>query len=162
MKLMFLRHGIAEDEGPDGSDFSRRLTDEGKREIEREAESMARIGLKPGIILTSPLARAVQTAEIVAKALGMTDRLREEPRLAGFSLEHLRTIATAHSDRRSIMLVGHEPSFSTVVGQLIGGANVRMKKGALAVVEAEAITMGGGVLQVLAPPSVLTRGSDPE
>lgn len=162
MKLIFLRHGIAEDRAPDGTDFSRRLTDKGEEEMRREADALARIGLKPGIILTSPLVRAAQTAEIVAHALGMADRVREEPRLAGFSLEHLRTVVTAHSDRRSLMLVGHEPSFSTVVGQLIGGANVRMKKGGLAIVEADAITIGSGTLLALVPPAMLLRGSESE
>jgi phosphohistidine phosphatase len=160
MKLMFLRHGIAEDRSADGSDHSRRLTPEGKDLMRLEATGMVRAGIKPALILTSPLVRAVQTAEIVAEVLDMDDRLRQEARLGpGFTLEHLRTITVAHSDRRALMLVGHEPTLSVVVGQLIGGANVRMKKGSLAIVDVEEVEHGAGCLQALLPPSALAAAS---
>lgn len=156
MKIMMLRHGIAEDVSPDGSDAKRCLTAEGVAEMRREAQGMRNLGLKPGVILTSPLVRAVQTAEIVAEALGMPEALRQEIRLGpGFSLQHLRTLFIAHGDHRAIMLVGHEPGMSVVTGQLIGGGAVRMKKGALAIISADEIEEGAGCLQALLPPSAL-------
>lgn len=156
MKILLLRHGIAEDIAPDGTDFGRRLTAEGVAAMRREAKGMLKLGLRPGVILTSPLVRAVETAAIVAEALGIPDRVREEVRLGpGFCLAHLRTLALAHIEQKAIMLVGHEPAMSTLVGQLIGGANVRMKKGGLAIISADEIGEGMGCLQALLPPAAL-------
>jgi phosphohistidine phosphatase len=163
MRLLFLRHGIAEDVSPDGTDYSRRLTAEGIESMQTEAAGMARLNLKVELILASPLVRAAQTADIVALALGLRSRLREEMRLGlGFSLHHLKTIVGAYSDTRTLMLVGHEPGMSTVVGQLIGGADVEMKKGSLAIVDALEAEAGAGCLVMLAPPALLRRaGGDP-
>ncbi|MBM3493121.1 MAG: phosphohistidine phosphatase SixA [Armatimonadetes bacterium] len=159
MKLLFLRHGIAEDRSRDGSDQSRRLTPEGVEVMRREAVAIARLDLRIGLILSSPLVRAYETADIVATALGMSDRLREEARLGlGFGLHHLRTIMGANTGQRSLMLVGHEPGMSVVVGQMIGGGEVEMKKGSLAIVEADHVEVGSGRLRMLVPASVLALG----
>src|SRR2546422_9320334 len=77
MELYFLRHGKAVEPGSSGGggdDFSRPLTERGIDEMEAEAQAFELLGLKPDVILTSPLLRAKQTAEIVAKRLGFKKR----------------------------------------------------------------------------------------
>src|SRR5207244_10803564 len=70
MMLYVLRHGVAEEVGPEGTDGSRRLTPGGRRELRAAAAGMRAFGLTFDAILTSPLARAAETAAIVAEAQG--------------------------------------------------------------------------------------------
>jgi phosphohistidine phosphatase len=108
------------------------LSDAGAVAMAHEAWVLARLGLKPDLILTSPLERATQTAGIVASGLGLEDRLRTERSLGpGFGMKKLRRLLLEHSRAESIMLVGHEPELSTVVRKLTGG-HVVLGKGGLA------------------------------
>jgi phosphohistidine phosphatase len=158
LRLYFLRHGLADRSAySGGDDHERPLTGEGKQRMRREAEFMARLGVAPDLILTSPLVRARQTAEIVAARLGLTDRLRQEKRLGlDFDTERLAAIlASLEGDHREIMLVGHEPSFSEVVGEITGGSLVVCKKGGLARVDLAAGQKPLGQLVWLLPPKAL-------
>src|SRR5512142_866603 len=100
MKLYFLRHGPAGDRTTwKGDDAKRPLTADGKKQMLREAQHIAKLKLAPDLILTSPLMRATQTAEIVAKELGLEKILEREDRLGpDFDLNALREIVNAHSD----------------------------------------------------------------
>jgi phosphohistidine phosphatase len=153
-----LRHGIAVE--PDewkARDFDRPLTPEGRQRMEREAKAIADLTLGIDVIVTSPLVRARQTAEIVAEALGLRGALVEDERLGGgFGVELLAAIVASQNDSGALLLVGHEPSFSVTVGQLVGKAWVEIKKGALAGVELAGASATRGVLICLIPPKVLT------
>ena len=157
IELYFLRHGDAGSrETWKGSDAGRPLSEDGAARMEREAATLARLGPPLDVILTSPLVRARQTAEIVARRMGLTDLLREDERLApGFGLEDLETILLEQRDRRAILLVGHEPDFSTVISACIGGGAVECKKGGLARVDVKSPVPREGVLVWLLPPRVL-------
>jgi phosphohistidine phosphatase len=159
MELYFLRHGKAADVGEQGAcdDFSRALTDHGITEMEAEAKALDRLDVRPDLILTSPLVRAKQTAQIVAKRLGLKKDLVETDLLApGCDLKQLRKLLGAYDSYHKIMLVGHEPDFSSMVGELIGGGNIEMKKGGLATITIERpFRTGAGVLQWLVPPKIL-------
>jgi phosphohistidine phosphatase len=161
MELYFLRHGKAVDPGSIGAgdDFSRPLTGPGFDEMEAEAEAFERLKLKLDLILSSPLVRAKQTAEIVAKRLGLKKRLIvAEPLASGCDLERLRHLLAQHSGSERILLVGHEPDFSSMVGELIGGgaASVEIKKASLAALKTNrSVRPGSGTLRWLLPPRVL-------
>jgi phosphohistidine phosphatase len=153
MRLYFLRHGIAEERSPSGSDFDRRLTDEGIREMETVAQGLHKLGLRFDAILTSPLVRARQTAAIVARELNVEDVLREERGLAsGAGLGDLQDVLESQPSKAHVLLVGHEPDFSGFVSRLIGGGRVKMKKAGLACVETAAIEPGAGELRWLLNP----------
>ena len=158
MLLLLLRHGLAEDAGPATGyrDEPRALTPEGMARMRREARGMKALRLRPELILSSPLTRCLQTAEIVQEALG--GDLEDDPRLApGMSLEDL---ADAISDRGApgcVVACGHEPSLSRVACELIGGGAIELRKGGLAIVEAEAMRSRGARLKALYPPSSLRR-----
>jgi phosphohistidine phosphatase len=135
MRLYFLRHGLADWPAWDPArDHERPLTKDGLKKMKAEAKAIAALYLHPDAILSSPYTRAYQTADIVAKELGL--EVRVEPLLApGFDRERLAELVRARAKAQALLLIGHEPSFSTVITQLIGGGRVQMKKGALARVD---------------------------
>ena len=142
MILYFLRHGKAGDPRA-GNDDLRELTTNGVRALRAAAPVWRRLNLRPDVVLSSPLARALQTAELLCEALGGTpivdDRLRPGARWAGFA----RAMAE-HSDARRVMFVGHEPDLSGTIEELTGAASVRMRKGSLACVEFYGVPEPGG------------------
>lgn len=157
MNLFFLRHGIAYDrEEWSGDDFHRPLTDAGRDKMTHEAGTIASLDLKLDVIITSPLVRAFQTAEIVAKKLKLVNKLVKDDRLGTeFNFEKLGSILKEHRKADAIMLVGHDPSFSEIIGELIGGARVVCKKGGLAYIELPDNSSLKGELIWLLPPKVL-------
>jgi phosphohistidine phosphatase len=109
-------------------------------------------------IITSPLVRARQTAEIVADELKLRDKLRLDDRVGlGFSAARLAEILGDYPKAKTVMLVGHEPSMGLTVGELIGGGDVDFKKGALACVDVTGESPLAGRLLWLASPKLLTR-----
>jgi phosphohistidine phosphatase len=159
MKLYFLRHGMAV-ERPEwkGDDAERPLTEEGKERMARSAAVLARLDLELDAILTSPLTRARQTADIVAEALDLKDKLLVESRLGtGFSRDQLAEILRDHAGCEALLLVGHEPSFSETISALIGGGRIVCKKGGLACVKLSDPTSLKGELLWLIPPRLLAQ-----
>jgi phosphohistidine phosphatase len=158
VSLHLLRHADAGDpEKWQGDDAARPLSEKGMRQAERLGEHLARVGFEPDAILSSPKVRALQTAEIVGRALGAS--VTADDRLAGSldpgSIDGL--LRDAGSPRRPV-LVGHDPDFSELLADLTGAPNLTMKKGALARVDlGDGIRPGGGVLRWLLPPDLLPR-----
>jgi phosphohistidine phosphatase len=159
MKLYLLRHGIAADRDEwNVSDEERPLTPEGRKNMEREAKGMADLNVCPDRIITSPLKRAKETAEIVAERLDLKSRLVEDERLAdSFDAGRLEQILSEHTDADSLMFVGHEPDFSHTIGELVGGASVDLKKGGLARIDVNDARSTRGELVWLLPPKALIR-----
>ena len=157
LQLHFLRHGLADRSAYTGTDDRLRpLTPEGTARMRAEAATMARLGLGYDLILTSPLTRCRQTADIAAEALGLSGLVEEDARLApGFDLEDLGAMLADHPGEDVIMLVGHEPDFSWVVSGLTGGSDIVFKKGGLARVDLVPGDRLVGDLVWLVPPKIL-------
>jgi phosphohistidine phosphatase len=132
-RVYFLRHGVAyEREEWDGdNDELRPLTPDGIEAMKREAKYLHEIKLKIDALVTSPLVRAHDTAKIVAKALDL-DLVESDLLKPGFNLSALGKLIKECSPAERIMIVGHEPDFSSTISQLIGGGEVEMRKGGLA------------------------------
>jgi len=155
-RLYFLRHGLADRNAWTGDDFSRPLTTAGKQRMAREATTMGRLDLQVDLILTSPLTRAAQTAAIVAEHLDLTDRVCEDERVAfGLDAASLARLLADHPEARSLLLVGHEPSFSLTISEITGGGDVICKKGSLARVDLIQDDPPRGDLVWLLPPKIL-------
>jgi phosphohistidine phosphatase len=156
MLLHLLRHAHAGDwstwEGPDAE---RPLTEKGRSQSERLGRFLAGQRFMPDLLITSPKVRAVETAEIVARALDAS--LAVDDRLAGsLDLATVDTILTAHGDPERPVLVGHDPDFSDLVAELCGAVGVPMRKGALARIEVDRpLRAGLGTLRWLIPPDLL-------
>jgi phosphohistidine phosphatase len=138
MDLYLLRHGIAADLGESGisKDSERALTAEGIARMQCIAAAMLALGIKFELILSSPFVRARETAEIVAGAMKLEQRLKLEPALAcgGDTREVIRRLATRKPVPASALLVGHEPDLSRLISLLVSGDAgfpVTMKKGGL-------------------------------
>ena len=153
MRLFLMRHGPAgNSESWQGDDRLRPLTGKGQQKVRAAADGLKRLDPGVDLLVTSPLARARQTAEIVARALHLP--MEEREALApGFGLEQLATLLANHPDAQGMMLFGHEPDFSSIIGQLIAAPNpaqVEMKKGACCALDlpdpAEASLAGSATL----------------
>lgn len=157
VRVYFLRHGKAVSRAEWATDDDLRpLTEDGERVVRAEARTMRRLGLAVGVIVTSPLARARRTADIFAEELDLGARVVDDVRLAhGFDLGRLVKIVARHPDDGTIMVVGHEPEFSSTISAAIGGGRVEMKKGALARVDFSGPELRNGVLAWLATPAQL-------
>jgi phosphohistidine phosphatase len=163
MTFYVVRHAIAEDAAPGGDDGGRRLTAEGRRKMRGVVRGLRIIGVEPDVILTSPLMRAVETADILVAGL----RGAPEPRTlealgpdvaAGDTLQALRVFGR----NQQVMVVGHEPNLSSVLSLLLTGSwdgvSIELKKGACAAVEVAAFEpRAGAVLRWLLPPRALRR-----
>ena len=148
MKLFFLRHGEADWRHWNRSDDERPLTDYGKEEMRKVAALLERLAVSPDMILTSPLPRAAQTAEIVATKLKIGLR-EEELLIPGFNASRLKKlIGKHHAD--ALMIVGHEPDFSNVIATLTGGT-VKLSKAGLALVEIDDAGTSGRLLWLFPP-----------
>ncbi len=156
MKVYFVRHAVAElREEWEKDDDLRPLTSKGKSQMKKFARKLAKMNVTVDVILTSPLVRAKQTAEILSKGLKVENEVLEEPRLKpGFGDTQFREILADHAGSEAIMLVGHEPDFSLAIGQLIGGGRIICKKGSAALVDIEDIANPAGELEWLIPPKV--------
>jgi phosphohistidine phosphatase len=132
--LLLVRHGKAEDSHPLG-DGARALTGEGREEFRAHAEKIAAHVALAGI-LTSPLVRAVQTAEILAAACGVERiEVRDELEVDRASARSIEALSRAVGPGWA--LVGHNPSMAEALGHLIGHtAGVpQFRKGAVAALE---------------------------
>lgn len=136
--LYFLRHGPAgerEDWTSTGeSDDLRPLTDEGIESMQQVAAAMSRMSLTYSAIITSPLIRTKQTAEIVHALYPEVPLIEDALLKPGMSSKALEKLRRQHKDHVDLLLVGHEPDFSEVIQALIGGGRIEMKKGSLAYV----------------------------
>lgn len=134
-QLWLLRHAEAEPHGA-REDSERRLTERGEGQARTAGIALARLQVAFDAILFSPKVRARQTAELAVEGLGENarGRLRVHPPLAGGfdAADALDAMAPVSADGR-LLLVGHEPDLSGVVGELTGG-RVEFKKGGVAVV----------------------------
>lgn len=156
MRLLLLRHGIAEDLGPATGhrDEPRALTDEGRERMRAQARGMAALGVTVDAVVSSPLVRCRQTAAIVAAALGAP--VTEDPRLRpGARLDQVEDVLIDHPAAAGLLLCGHQPDLSLIVAELTGGAQVEFRKGSLAALDMDHARPGDGLLRALYPPAAL-------
>ena len=153
-----MRHGIADPAGR-GADEARHLTTEGIEALRAAVPVWRRLNLRPDVVISSPLSRAVETARLLSEGLGLdrdavaSDRLRP-----GASWDDLGRAMAEHADARRVLFVGHEPDLSAAVALLTGAASVRMRQGGLACVEFYGVPEpGGGELAWLLDPDLYSQ-----
>jgi phosphohistidine phosphatase SixA len=155
-ELYLLRHAHAGDPlAWDGPDELRPLSDKGEKQADRLAQFLAGVGFQPDAIITSPMVRAAQTAEIFGHRLGVPVRMDE--RLGGeLGIESLERVLRDAGDPQRPVIVGHDPDFSELVAILCETTQALMRKGSLARVDVgRPLEPGGGTLRWLVPPDLL-------
>ncbi len=160
MRLYLMRHGIAIDREEPGCppEAERFLTPEGIEKTREAARGLRALGVEPDVFLTSPLVRAVQTAEIVAAELGMareaivkTDALRYPMRASEF----FKTVANTKRDE--VICFGHAPPLDEMIAHAAGARGVctALKKAGVACLEMESFSPVRGTLLWLMTPKAL-------
>lgn len=132
VKLYVMRHGPAEDTSPSGRDGDRALTPDGRERTRSVARALLTEGEVPLTIVSSPLVRALQTAEIVAAVTDLEERVRDSKDAGGApgAVEIRREMAPGgdslglifelvRTGRKRVMVVGHEPDLSMLVSRLV-------------------------------------------
>ena len=122
MKLYVMRHGPADDFATSGRDFDRALTTSGKERVTHVAHALVKACEAPRAIVSSPLVRARQTAELVAPFASDSKTVVIDESLApgGDCAAFVRSHATRGS--RRLMVVGHEPDLSELIAELLESA----------------------------------------
>ncbi|QSR88795.1 phosphohistidine phosphatase SixA [Methylacidiphilum caldifontis] len=119
MILYLIRHATAEPKAE--SDAKRNLTAEGKEEAKWLGKGLKKLGIKPDEILSSPLNRAVQTAEIIAQAMKIEKKPLIIPELEnGHPTSELLEIIKNYGKPSSLFLVGHMPSLAEHLAEFLG------------------------------------------
>ena len=131
MKLYLIRHAAAVERSGEVAEEPRYLTMPGRQSFRLTAKRMAKKGEMPDVIVTSPLARALQTAQILSEALVFQGVVAVSPELApGFDQEKLRRILASFKGIHGLAVVGHEPDLGEVAGALLNlGRPFPLKKG---------------------------------
>lgn len=138
-------------------DFERSLTAKGRKQFRSVAEWLVEHGQVPRLILTSPLNRALETAEILASAANIGKEDIEVEQQLSPGLDPVRLVNLLDSlDESPIAIVGHEPDLSHFTSELIGGGHLNLCKGAVACLEFdEQVGLGEGRLRWLITPKLL-------
>ena len=159
IELYLVRHGVAEDRGVAWRDDTKRpLSEEGISRLRKSVRGLAAFDISFDIILTSPLVRTRQTAEILANGFDPRPTIAAIESLApGGSPAAVLSDLEKHAKRKRIVLVGHEPGIGELAGRLIGSKHaVPFKKGAVCRIDVESLSPAApGELRWFLPPKIL-------
>lgn len=138
MRVYILRHATAELRGPGLPDSQRQLTTEGKQELKAVLRQASAAGVLPETILTSPWARALETARMAGKALRCERVVETRTLLPGVAPAQVLREIRALPKVKQVMVAGHEPQLSRLVAFLLEApVSVDLKKGALLRIDIE-------------------------
>jgi phosphohistidine phosphatase len=158
-ELYLVRHGVAEERGDAWPDDAKRpLTADGTSRMRKAAQGLARLGVGVDIVLSSPLVRARQTAEILAGELNPRPSIVNVESLAPGG-SHAALVADLEKNARKsrIALVGHEPEIGELAARLIGSRHpIEFKKGTVCCIDVDEIPPSGpGDLRWLLTPKIM-------
>ncbi|HTM10769.1 MAG TPA: phosphohistidine phosphatase SixA [Verrucomicrobiae bacterium] len=147
MNVYLMRHGVAQakDDPKVHSDEERELTKKGAKKTRKVAKGLRALKIPFDRIVTSPLARARETAEIVAEILDIEEQLVEAPELAPeASVENLAARLVEYRDCRDLLLIGHQPFLGKAASLLLcrnEAADIDLKKGGVCCIELNELDM---------------------
>ena len=164
--LLILRHGKTQPDAPEG-DRARELTDRGRRNTKIMGEYIRELTGTPHAIITSDATRALQTAEVLAPAVGFDGALTIEPRIYAGNLPSLLVLVTEIPDEvDTALLVGHNPGFEELAAALAGidPDDVRLPTAGLAHLEFDEeqwdrVFEGTGRLRGIMTPRTITEAA---
>ena len=143
MEIYLLRHGIAENAQPGMKDSDRALTSEGRDKLKRVLKRARTAGVEPGVILSSPYRRALETAKIAAETFGYTGKVVETAALVPNASPHdVWNEIRSRKDEAALFLASHEPLMSSTLAHLLASPalQVDMKKDTLVRLDSDRLT----------------------
>lgn len=168
MKLLsIIRHGKAETIEEAGDDLQRQLLGKGRKDLRRSARALARFQPPVDMIISSPAARAVSSAEALAKELDYPHSIVLEQEIyeaAPATLLHV--LSTISEGVEHLLLVGHNPGLTGLISGLCAGSSMRltvqMPTAAVAHIQLELfwwqqVRWGCGELQALVYPKLMRK-----
>jgi phosphohistidine phosphatase len=135
--IILVRHAEAEDRALGKPDPERRLVPAGRRAARATGRALAALKVEPQCVVTSPYPRAYETAELVARELGVP--FAEDSVLLGVEADDIAGLIERHGEE--LLLVGHDPDFSALV-QSLTGTRVSFPKAGAAMIDPIAGTRG--------------------
>jgi len=137
MRICLVRHSEAVDRVPPMPDAARYLTARGRVSFREMARRFRDAGGMPTRIFTSPLVRAVQTAEILSETLRYEGEIVLDPRLSpGFDVAKLASVLDDLPSEKEIAFVGHEPDLGDILTRLLSlPEGYAMRKGDIAALD---------------------------
>jgi phosphohistidine phosphatase len=160
--IYLLRHASADPPADYEDDRDRDLSPEGQREARRLGQFLELTDQVPDQFVSSPAVRTRRTAELLQEGGAWPDEVPLRSNQTLYQAEPadvLRQIQSVDPSLASVMLVGHEPAWSTTVSRLLGSANVSLPPGTCVRIDVKKewtdVTFGAGVLRWMVPPSVL-------
>lgn len=159
--LLLIRHGIAADAAPGVHDGDRALTAEGARRIKQVAAGLKRLGACPDVVLSSPLRRARETADLLAAVVNPSLAVEVCDWLApGNGPRAVVAALRSYRGARQIALVGHQPDLGELASYLLTGSPALVpfafKKGGVAAIAVASMPpRSAGLLRWFAPPKML-------
>ena len=161
-RIYLMRHGKSDWNADYGADHDRPLKPRGVRAARLMGRFLRDTEPLPELIVSSSAVRALTTAQVAAEAGGWGCDVRVEPAMYGASSSTvLDVIRGLDADIDSVLLAGHEPTFSDVTGSLVGSAHIRFPTAALACIDVpvarwDAVELGRGILMWFVTPKLLS------
>jgi phosphohistidine phosphatase len=158
-EIYLIRHGVAEERGPSWPDDAKRpLTEEGIARMRKSVRGLSRLGVSFDVVLTSPLTRAKQTADVAAAGVSPRPSIVTVESLApDGSFAAVMADLEKYARKTRIAIVGHEPAIGELAARLIGSRHaIEFKKGAVCRIDLETLPPSGpGELRWLLTPKIM-------
>lgn len=157
MKLVLIRHAKAQSHGASDNDYQRALTAKGECQSTEIAKWFTKHDVLADIILTSPVLRAQQTAQIISTSALLPSPITEPWLRCGMSPESALAELAAYADFSCVVIVGHEPDLSQLAERILGMPSGRIHLRKASVLELSCrppVRAGGGVIENLYTPTL--------
>jgi len=159
MRVLFIRHAAAADQAAfGGSDLDRPLSDEGRKEARKMFKALAGLYPQPNQIVSSKAMRARETAEIACSCFGRAQRIESELLNPGSSFKDFRKlIAGLPGQPELVVVIGHEPDFSHILGQIIADGELRIDVKKASCIEVDINRICKGELKLMLSPKAAAK-----
>ena len=159
MRILFIRHAAAADKAVfDGSDLDRPLTDEGRKEARKMFKALADLYPRPNLIISSEAMRARETADIFCSCFGKTKRTESELLNPASTFKDFWKLIAGLSGRPELVVViGHEPDFSHILGQIIADGELRIDIKKASCIEVDINSVCKGELKLALSPKAIAK-----